>query len=48
MQRVNGKWRPPLALVIGGGLVGVLVTPLIGIVYFRLWGYVLSWGEGRL
>jgi two-component system OmpR family sensor kinase len=48
MQRVNRKWRPPLALVIGGGLVGVLVTPLIGIVYFRLWGYVLSWGEAAL
>ena len=48
MQRVNRKWRPPLALVIGGGLVGVLVTPLIGIVYFRLWGYVLSWVEGAL
>lgn len=48
MRRVNRKWRPPLALVIGGGLVGVLVTPLIGIVYFRLWGYVLSWGEAAL
>lgn len=42
---MRGKWRPPLALVIGGGLAGVLATPLIGIVYFRLWGNVLGWGE---
>lgn len=50
MQHVNGvdvktKWRPSLALVIGGGLAGVLFTPLIGIVYFRLWGNILGWGE---
>ncbi|MDG1470840.1 MAG: HAMP domain-containing sensor histidine kinase [Ascidiaceihabitans sp.] len=45
MHRISRKWRPPLALVIGGGLAGVLLTPLIGIVYFRLWGNVLGWGE---
>jgi signal transduction histidine kinase len=39
------KWRPSLALVIGGGLAGVLFTPLVGIVYFRLWGNILGWGE---
>ena len=45
MQRISRKWRPPLGLVIGGGLAGVLLTPLIGIAYFRLWGNVLGWGE---
>jgi signal transduction histidine kinase len=45
MHRISRKWRPPLGLVIGGGLAGVLLTPLIGIVYFRLWGNVLGWGE---
>jgi two-component system OmpR family sensor kinase len=48
MQRINRKWRPPLALVIGGGLAGVLATPLIGIIYFRLWGDTLDWGEAAL
>lgn len=48
MQRISRKWRPPLALVIGGGLAGVLATPLIDIVYFRLWGNVLGWGEAAL
>lgn len=45
MHRIARKWRPPLGLVIGGGLAGVLLTPLIGIIYFRLWGNVLGWGE---
>ena len=45
MHRISRKWRPPLGLVIGGGLAGVLLTPLIGIIYFRLWGNVLGWGE---
>jgi len=49
MQRpvkpVRRKWRPPLALVIGGTLAVVLLLPLFGIVYLRLWGNVLGWGE---
>lgn len=49
MQRVGGrKWRPPLGLVIGGGLAGVLLTPLIGIIYFRLFGNIMGWGEVAL
>lgn len=39
------KWRPPLALVIGGTLAAVLLLPLFGIIYLRLWGNVLGWGE---
>lgn len=46
MQRgVTRKWRPPLALVIGGTLAVVLALPLIGIAYFRLAGNILGWGE---
>lgn len=45
MHRIDRKWRPPLGLVIGGGLAGVLLTPLIGIIYFRLFGNILGWGE---
>lgn len=42
---VARKWRPPLALVIGGTLAAVLMLPLFGIVYLRLWGNILGWGE---
>ncbi|MEO0379366.1 MAG: HAMP domain-containing sensor histidine kinase [Pseudomonadota bacterium] len=42
---VATKWRPPLALVIGGTLAAVLALPLFGIVYLRLWGNILGWGE---
>lgn len=45
MPRVRRKWRPPLALVIGGTLVAVFLMPLLGLVYLRLWGNVLGWGE---
>lgn len=45
MRRIDRKWRPPLALVIGGTLAAVLVLPLFGIVYLRLWGDVMGWGE---
>lgn len=39
------KWRPPLALVIGGTLAAVLCLPLLGIGYFKLAGNILGWGE---
>ncbi len=42
---VKQKWRPSLALVIGGTLAVVLCIPLIGIGYFRLAGNILGWGE---
>ncbi|MEO0744271.1 MAG: HAMP domain-containing sensor histidine kinase [Pseudomonadota bacterium] len=45
MRRVRRKWRPPLALVIGGTLLAVFVLPLLGLVNLRLWGNVLGWGE---
>ncbi|MFL4469708.1 ATP-binding protein [Tateyamaria armeniaca] len=45
MKPVSDKWRPPLALVIGGTLAVVLVLPLFGITYLRLWGNILGWGE---
>lgn len=44
-RRVKQKWRPPLALVIGGTLAAVLCLPLIGIAYFRLAGNILGWSE---
>ncbi|WP_420859213.1 HAMP domain-containing sensor histidine kinase [Marivivens marinus] len=43
--RVTRKWRPPLALVLGGTLTAVLAVPLAGIAYFRVAGSVLGWGE---
>ena len=44
-QRVRRKWRPPLALVVGGTLAGVLGVPLVGIGYFKVAGNVLGWAE---
>ncbi|MDQ2094383.1 ATP-binding protein [Rhodalgimonas zhirmunskyi] len=44
-QNIRQKWRPPLALVIGGTLAAVLLLPLVGIAYFRLAGNILGWGE---
>ena len=42
---IRQKWRPPLALVIGGTLAAVLCLPLLGIGYFKLAGNILGWGE---
>lgn len=44
-KRVTQKWRPPLALVIGGTLAAVLCMPLLAIGYFRVAGNILGWGE---
>ncbi|WP_299586537.1 HAMP domain-containing sensor histidine kinase [uncultured Tateyamaria sp.] len=45
MRGIVRKWRPPLALVVGGALVGVFALPILGLVSLRLWGDVLGWGE---
>lgn len=47
-QRIRRKWRPPLALVIGGTLSAVLVLPVIAIGYFKVAGFILGWGETTL
>ena len=44
-QRVIRKWRPPLALVLGGTLAAVFFLPIMGIGYFRVAGGVLGWAE---
>ncbi len=44
-RRITAKWRPPLALVLGGTLAAVFCLPLLGIGYFRLAGGVLGWAE---
>ncbi|MEO1637663.1 MAG: ATP-binding protein [Pseudomonadota bacterium] len=44
-RRVTAKWRPPLALVLGGTLAAVFLLPLIAIGYFRVAGGVLGWAE---
>lgn len=43
--RIKQKWRPPLALVIGGTLAAFLTLPMIGIGYFKVAGFILGWGE---
>lgn len=42
---VKRKWRPPLALVIGGTLGAVLALPIIGLTWLRLAGNILGWLE---
>lgn len=44
-RRVKAKWRPPLALVLGGTLATVFAFPLVGIAYLRLAGGILGRGE---
>lgn len=44
-RHVIHKWRPPLALVLGGTLAVVFLLPLIGVGYFRVAGGVLGWAE---
>lgn len=47
-RRVTRKWRPPLALVLGGTLAAILGVPLVAIVYFRVAGGILGWWETSL
>jgi signal transduction histidine kinase len=44
-QRVTRKWRPPLALIVGGAMAGVAGVPLVGIAWFRVAGNILGWAE---
>ncbi|MEO0939310.1 MAG: ATP-binding protein [Pseudomonadota bacterium] len=44
-RRLNTKWRPPLAFVLGGTLAAVLGLPLIAIVWFRVAGGILGYAE---
>ncbi|MEJ6404672.1 ATP-binding protein [Yoonia sp. 2307UL14-13] len=44
-RRISQKWRPPLALVLGGTLAAVFFLPIIGIGYFQLAGGILGWAE---
>jgi signal transduction histidine kinase len=46
--QIRQKWRPPLALVIGGTLAAFLTIPMVGIGYFKLAGFILGWGETTL
>ncbi len=43
--QVRRKWRPPLALVIGGTLAVVLSLPILGVTWLRLAGNILGWAE---
>lgn len=47
-RRVVAKWRPPLALVLGGTLAAVFLLPITAIGYFRVAGGVLGWWETTL
>jgi two-component system OmpR family sensor kinase len=47
-QRVKTKWRPPLALVIGGTLAAVLCLPAIGLVIMGLTLPIYGWGVPAL
>ncbi len=44
-QRVTRKWRPPLALIVCGAMVGIVAVPVLALTYFRVAGNVLGWGE---
>ena len=44
-QRIRRKWRPPLGVVIGGTLLGVLALPMLAVGYFKLAGNILGWYE---
>ena len=47
-HRKKRKWRPPLALVVGGTLLAVLVLPMVAIGYFKVAGDILGWLETAL
>jgi len=42
------KWRPSLALVVGGTLAGVLALPVMGLLLRREIGYIMGWDTSFL
>jgi two-component system, OmpR family, sensor kinase len=44
-QRVRAKWRPPLALIVGGAMAGIVAVPLVGILWFRVAGNTMAPAE---
>ncbi len=43
--RIKRKWRPSLALVIGGTLAAVFSLPVLGVTWLRLGGNIFGWAE---
>ena len=44
-QRVTRKWRPPLAFIICGAMIGIVAVPVLALTYFRVAGNILGWAE---
>jgi len=44
-QRLRQKWRPPLAFIVCGAMVGIVAVPVLALTYFRVAGNVLGWAE---
>lgn len=47
-ERISRKWRPPLALVLGGTLGVVLCLPVAGIFLLRWGAPIFGWGGAAL
>ncbi len=43
LEEIRRKWRPPLALVLGGTLLAVLGTPFAGLYLARWLSYPMTW-----
>lgn len=41
-QRISAKWRPPLALIVVGAMAGVVAVAVIGLLWARVAGNILS------
>ncbi len=44
-SHVKRKWRPSLALIICGAMVGIVAVPVLALTYFRVAGNILGWAE---
>lgn len=47
-RRIDQKWRPPLALVLGGVLGVVLLLPMLGLILLRDLSPVMGWREAAV